>query len=492
MPTAPPNLLLIMTDQQRGDALGIEDHPVLQTPQLDYFAAAGTRFRHAYSACPVCIPARRTLMTGQRPATQGTVCNHPTHLDAPTLPEQLHRGGYQTALCGKLHFYPFYKRYGFEHFAWSDGPFCRMEDDYQRFLRNKGVTLPDTSDAHGQGPNAYPVTPWHLDDELHFSNWCVTEAIEFLERRDPSRPFFLNVSFLNPHQPYTPPRFYLDRYLRLIDDIPEPYVGDWARQYDQPQRGTNPQGTWRLSFDPRVMKEVRAGYYACINHIDDQISRLMNRVPPNTLIVFTSDHGEMLGDHQWLRKRLPYEPSARVPMLVYPHWLGDDSLVSNPSGAVPAGNVRDEPVELMDIMPTLLDAAGLDIPDTVEGQSLLPLLKQDAGDDVPWRDYVHGECSQVPTTDSGMQYLTDGKRKYIWWPALATEQYFNLADDPREMHDLANDPACAEEIKVWRARLVQELDGRPEGFVRNGELVQLEGFTPNYMPGYERADSARV
>ena len=470
-----PNIVLIMTDQQRGDALGIENHPVLHTPQMDNYAANGVRFSSAYSACPVCVPARRTTMTGQRPATQGAVMNYATQLHAPTLPETLNDGGYQTALCGKLHFWPHFKRYGFEHFAWSDGPFARdTNDSYQHYLHQHGVKLPDTSQAHGVGPNATPVKPWHLDENLHFTNWCVTEAIEFLERRDPTRPFFLNVGFLHPHQPYTPPQFYYDRYMAMADDIPEPFVGDWARVYDEPVRGLSPNNTWRLNPHARTMKEMRAGYYACIQHIDDQLGRLMMRLPPNTLIVFCSDHGEMLGDHQWLRKRTPFEPSARIPMLFYSHHVHGFELQ--------AQQVRDEPVELMDLMPTFLDVANIEIPDTVEGKSLLPMLR---GEAPGWRDVVHGECSAVPTADSGMQYLTDGRRKYIWWPGVGVEQFFDLERDPNEMHDLAQQAGREDEIAPWRQRLVRELDGRPEGFVRNGALVTLGGPTPSILPGFE-------
>ena len=470
-----PHILLLMTDQQRADALGIEGQPVLQTPHLDHFAAAGARFRSAYAACPVCVPARRTAMTGKRPASQGVVMNYPTRLEGPTLPETLAAAGYQTALCGKLHLWPPYKRFGFEHFSWADGPFSgRHFDDYQRFLRREGVRTPGASDAHGVGSNATPVRPWPLDEQHHFSNWCVSEAIEFLERRDPTRPFFLNVSFLHPHQPYTPPRFHYDRYMSRAEEIPDPVVGDWARVYERPTRGINPRNTWRLNPDPAVMREMRAGYYACIQHIDEQIGRLLGRIPSNTLIVFCSDHGEMLGDHQWLRKRTPFEGSARVPLLIHGHGTVYDELL--------AGRSPGEPVELMDLMPTLLEAAGAAVPETVEGRSLFSLLRGDGG---PWRDWLHGECSEVPTAGSGMQYLTDGKRKYIYWPGLGQEQFFDLERDPQECHDLAGLAARRDEIAPWRRRLIETLADRPEGFVRDGALAQLDGPTPSCLPGYE-------
>ncbi len=465
-----PNILLLMTDQQRGDCLGIEGHPVLQTPYLDHVAASGVRFSNAYTACPVCIPARRTLMTGRRPASHGVMMNYNTHLDGPTLPGVLSRAGYQTHLVGKLHLWPLRKLYGFDSAVWSDGIERTPPDDYERFLQRSGVDIRRPVHSHGMNINGYPVRSWHLDERLHFSNWCADGALDFLERRDPTVPFFLKVSFLHPHEPCTPPEFFYNRYMGM--DLPEPYVGDWARVYDDPRRGT-PIAPWRLCLEPRLMKQYRAGYYGCIDHIDSQVGRILNALPGNTIVVFVSDHGDMLGDHQWLRKRSAYEPSARIPMLMkFPQSMG-----------LQQERVFDQPAELMDVMPTLLEAAGADIPDTVEGSSVLPLLRGEAD----WRDYLHGECAEVPTLNSGMQYVTDGRRKYIWYPGRGEEQFFDLVDDPQEMVNLAGEAAWEDEIDLWRQRLVRELDGRPEGFVRDGELVELDGTTARHMPGYEQS-----
>jgi arylsulfatase len=462
-----PNVALVMTDQHRGDCLGIDGHAVLQTPHLDHLGASGVRFTRAYSACPVCVPARRTLMTGQRPVTHGLLMNGWTPLTAPTLPEVLSRAGYQTHLVGKLHFNPPRARYGFQSMDWSDGPWAgdrARPDDYQRFLAANGVPYEEV-DAHGVNVNGWTVRPWHLPERLHHVNWCVTKAIEFLDRRDPTTPFFLNVSFLHPHQPLTPPAVYYDRYQDM--DIPQPYVGDWARTFDGPRRGL-PIASWRTALEPAVMKQYRAAYYASINHIDDQLARLFHHLPGNTVIVFCADHGEMLGDHQWIRKRIPYEGSARVPLLMkFPDPM-----------KLPEQQVIDAPVELMDVMPTLLDAVGVDAPGSCDGQSLLPLLRGAPLE----REYVHGECSEVPTADSGMQYLTDGHRKYIWWPGAGREQFFDLDSDPTEMNDLVGDPACASEIVRWRSRLVRELSGRPEGFTDGRELIVLNGPTAPVVP----------
>ena len=452
-----PNIVLFMTDEQRGDCLGIDGHPVLQTPYLDELATGGVRFRRAYSACPVCVPARRTLMTGRKPASHGVLMNEVGWLDGPTLPGELSRAGYQTHLVGKLHLFPRRKLYGFDSATWADSPRgVPASDDYQLFLAREGARGWNPGLAHGAHQNGWVARPWHLSEHLHFTNWCADQALEFLHRRDPTVPFFLKVSFYPPHQPCTPPQPYWDRYMAM--DLPEPVVGDWARVFDGPMRGLSVT-SWRTALEPELIRQYRAGYYGSINHIDDQIGRVLSTLPPDTVVVFVSDHGEMLGDHQWIRKRNGFEGSARIPFLL--------RLPPDPRWSSTRGQVREELVELMDLMPTLLDVAGVEIPDSVEGRSLLPLV---TGADTSWRSVLHGECAIVPTLDSGMQYMTDGKRKYIWYPGTGQAHYFDIANDPDEMRNLAASPSHRAEIETWQGRLAEELAGRPEGFVENGRL----------------------
>ena len=465
-----PNIALFITDQMRGDCFGLAGHPVIQTPNIDWIGKTGFYFRHAYSACPVCIPARRTLMTGKKPSNQGVLMNYETRLEGPTLPGELSRAGYQTHLVGKLHLWPRRKLYGFMSADWSDGPGINPGiGDYGRFLQREGFHLADAGVSHGINQNGWVARPWHLEERLHFTNWCADKAVDFLERRDPTVPFFLKVSFHQPHQPCTPPQCYWDRYIQ--QDLPEPFVGDWARVFDSPQTGL-PSASWRTALQSQQMKQYRAGYYGCINHIDDQIGRVLLQLPENTIVLFISDHGEMLGDHQWLRKRNAFEPSARIPFLIrFPECM-----------RIRQEQEREEVVELMDIMPTLLQAADAGIPDGVEGKSLLPLLR---GDSAEWRKYVHGECSSIPSLNSGMQYLTDGRQKYIWYPGSGQEQFFDLAADSREMKDLSGMPEHRETIKHWRSLLTDELSGRPEGFVSDSNLRVLSGPTLPYMPEYK-------
>ena len=460
-----PNILLIMTDEHRGDALGGLPGSPVDTPYLTQLRTQGIHFTSAYTACPVCVPARQTLMSGKKPATHGVVMNYHVEMEETTLPEVLRDGGYQTHLSGKLHLFPVRKRYGFESADWSDGPYSSEPDnDYNRFLQENGM-FQEAGLAHGMSFNGYAARPYHLDERFHFSNWCADSALKFLDRRDPTAPFFLNLSFHQPHAPCTPPAYYFNKYMN--EHVPDPVMGDWVDDLPNKQKGY-PVTAWRVDPYSRSIREYRAGYYGCIEHIDHQIGRVLYKMPRNTIVIFTSDHGEMLGDHGWIRKRSAYEGSVHIPLLI---WMPD--AYAKKLG-IKQGVTIDEPVELMDLMPTILDMLGMDIPEDLDGISLLPAMR---GEKIE-REYIHGECSQLETIGTGMQYLTDGKEKYIWYPALAKEQFFDLTVDPTELHDLAKDGTHEERIRIWRERLIKELIGRPEGFVEDGKLKKLNGPTP--------------
>ena len=466
-----PNIILFVTDQQRGDCLSLDGSTPVQTPHIDELGGRGVWFRRAYSACPLCMPARRTLMTGMKPSSHGVLGNVNREFTFTTLPEVLRAAGYQTHCVGKMHLWPKRKRYGFDSMDWSDGPY-EGEDigDYGEFLLQYAGGVPLPAQAHGVTLNSWIGGPWHLDDRLHFTNWVTDNALRFLQHRDPTSPYFLKVSYFHPHHPVACPEFYYNRYITM--DLPEPVCGDWARISDTPAAGT-PVRTRKAHLAPALVKQYQAGYYGCINHIDNQIGRILDYADlpgqsgRETMFIFLSDHGEMLGDHHRIGKRFPYEQSARIPFVIkFPE-----------SSGVSAGQIRDEPVELMDVMPTVLDAAGLRNPDTVEGDSLLPLLR---GESAQWREYLHGECAHASFLDpvpEPMQYMTDGKRKYVWYPIQDVEQYFDLEADPKETHDLAGDREYAGEISMWRQRLIAELGNRPEGFVSDGELRAVSEIT---------------
>lgn len=456
-----PNILLILTDQQRGDCLGIEGHPVLQTSNLDWLARSGARFRRAYSECPSCIPARRTLMSGQAPPAQGMVGYQggvpwePVHV----LAGDLARAGYQTEMVGKLHLFPLRRRYGFQHMWLADstrGP----ANDYVDWLGQGGAVPLELGVAHGVSPNGWVGRPHFLPEEKTHTFWCVSQAIDFLHRRDPTVPFFLNVSFIDPHPPLTPPRFYYDRYIEM--DLPMPVVGDWAPRFEKPEKGLDINASI-LCVDEAAMRCARAAYYGMINHIDDQVGRLINYLHDhglfnNTWIFFTSDHGEMLGDHHMFRKTFAYESSARIPMFAR----------APRSMNYPAEIVSCAPVGLQDVMPTLLEAAGVPVPDSVTGRSLLPLMR---GEEGAWRSILHGEHAGCYRYEDGMHFLTDGHWKYVWYSQTGREHLFHLDEDPNELRDWALRPGADSKLAGWREALVDALRDRPEGFTDGRRLV---------------------
>ncbi len=456
------NVLLICVDQWRGDALSCEGHPVVMTPFLDQLAGDGVRFTRAYSATPTCIPARASLYTGLSQTSTGRVgyqdgvdWNYPC-----TVASEFTRNGYQTQAIGKLHVYPERSQMGFQNVILHDGylHFARrkprdvgLADDYLPWLRNQtGNPTADYFD-NGLNCNSQVARPWDKDEALHPSTWIVSEGQDFLRRRDTRKPFFLYLGFHRPHQPYDPPAWAFEQYLNC--PMPPPVLGGWADD-----AFTSYNDEWRAdpsfaTLSPRALQRARAGYFGHMSHIDLLINRFLESLAEygerqNTIVCFVSDHGEMLGDHGAFRKGLPYEGSARVPL-----------LLSGPG--IPRRTVcNDRVVELRDVMPTLLQAAGLPVPDGLDGRSVLPL-----GEGVSsWRSYLHGEhlaCGQ------SLHWLTDGHWKYIWWSGTGREQLFNLDVDPNELHDQSDDGA----VEIWRTRLVQQLTGREEGFVQDGSLV---------------------
>ncbi len=318
--------------------------------------------------------------------------------------------------------------------------------------------------------------PTHLPEHLHPTHWTAGEGIKFLQQRDPTKPFFLWLSFARPHSPYDPPQTYYDMYINN-PDIPKPAIGDWATRYDQKIADVNAPRTHRTDAE---VHRGRAAYYGNITFIDHQIGRVLYELRrhdretfANTLILFTSDHGDMMGDHYHWRKTYAYEGSARIPFLMkYPAgWSFDGNQVFN------------QPIELRDIMPTFLDAAGADIPDSVDGESLLKLSRGETGG---WREFVQGEHTTCYDREHGMQFVTDGREKYIWFHHTGAEQFFDLEQDPAECHDLSAHPDQQPRIDTWRKRLakINEDRGDPRG--KNGELVSQLGGALGLSPNYEK------
>jgi arylsulfatase A-like enzyme len=292
--------------------------------------------------------------------------------------------------------------------------------------------------------NDWTARPWHMDEAFHHTNWTVNEALEFMDRRDPTCPFFLTVSFLAAHPPLSPPACYFERYIRT--GVPDRWIGDWAVPPTPAERFAG-QDPCKVDLKGEALLSARAGYYGLINHLDDQLNRLFNRVDGietetggNLVVIFCSDHGEMLGDHYFWRKQQPYEGSARIPFLV----RGPESLGLRRNQTV------DAPVCLEDIMPTVLDMAGVACPAGVDGKSLLPLLR---GATEPVRPYLH------LLYENAWDCLTDGKEKYVRH-VDGREQMFDLRSDPGECRDRVCDAGLAGRVAAWRGEMDRVLVGK--------------------------------
>ena len=469
MPSAAsgPNIVLICVDQWRGDCLGIDGHPVVQTPYLNELALRGARFARAYSATPVCVPARAALFTGLGQRTHGRVgYRDGVPWDYPvTIAAEFTRHGYQSQAIGKMHVYPERSQLGFQNVILHDGylHFARAKprdyglvDDYTPWLRERLGRDADYFE-HGVDCNSHVARPWDKPEDLHPTSFVAGQAIDFLRRRDPRKPFFLYMSFHRPHPPYDPPAWALEQYVQ--EDMPPPPVGDWTdilAPWADPHRPDCMVG----AVSPSVLRRARAGYYGLMTQIDHQIHRFMEALTDyglggETWVCFVSDHGEMMGDHHLWRKGYPYEGSARVPL-----------ILAGPRGAgARPGAVCPQVAELRDVMPTLLDCAGLPVPDSVEGRSLLPAAR---GGTEPVRPHLHGEMLLF---GQSIQWVTDGREKYVWWSGTGREQLFDTGADPLELHDLAAAAERPDRLAHWRRTLGAELEGREEGFVAGGRLV---------------------
>ena len=469
-----PNILFIVTDQHRGDCIGADPQcptdadgrSLVHTPNIDNFVQNGALFTSAYTPAPSCIPARRSLLTGQTPATNGAPGWVTDEWDfGTTLPKELRDGGYQTKLAGKIHSIPIRSNQGFEsmdqHEALADHP----NDDYEQWLAEKSEGLFDEL-THGIGRNSWDPRPSHLPEHLHPTTWTTDRAIDFLEERDPTRPFFLNVSYVRPHTPLDPPQPYWDMYADR--DLPDPYMGEWAEEmYGEKIPEFPATNAWVADLAPNTVHRARTGYYGLITQIDHQVKRIMFQLRKmdelaNTFVMLISDHGEMLGDHFLWRKTYGYEGSARVPFLMrFPETMDAERK-----------QFIDRPVGIEDVMPTLLSVADVDVPESVEGRNLLDLVADPGRDD--WREWYHGEHAPGSyDPENGCQYGIGERTKYIWNPVTGEELLFGLDEDPGEERDLSSDPDHRSELQEWRNRMTDRLAGRSEGFVDDGDLSPI-------------------
>lgn len=470
-----PNIILLMTDQQRFDALGCMGNDAVLSPNIDALAADGTLFMNGYSTCPSSTPARAGLLTGMAPWHHGMLGYGrvaPTYRNE--MPRMLHNAGYYTYGIGKMHWHPQRNGHGFDGLLLDESG--RVEDpffvsDYRQWLQQQAPGV--DPDVTGVGWNDHGARVYQLDEKLHPTYWTGETACAFIRNYNNDKPLFMKVSFARPHSPYDPPKRLLDKYAKRT--MPERVIGDWADRYgkEQDPAKANPSAAYG-NFGEAYAQNSKRHYYASVTFIDEQVGRIIRELKrkgmyENTLILFLSDHGDMLGDHHHWRKTYPFEGSVHVPYLV--KWPKADG--------VKPGRVT-QPVELRDVLPTFLQAAGAAVPDSMDGRPLQMLVDGRSAD---WRRYIDLEHARCYSRDEDWCGLTDGKMKYVWYFYDGRELLFDLTKDPYEQHNAVADNAYANQLKAMRGALAEHLSERGPEYVADGKLVVRKKFIL-YSPHY--------
>lgn len=426
-----PNVLFVMADQFRADAIAALGNPHIYTPNLDRLVARGISFTHAYSTCPVCVPARYTIRTGCEPPTTGSYTNGPFDLVAgqpaateersgPFLARRMGELGYRTFGIGKSH--AIERDVGFQTWLRAEEMWSaegRQEDAFAGFIAREHPEFSFIEQLHGERTEMYympQVSP--LPAHLTYESWAADRAIEQIERPE---PFFGFVSFIRPHPPLAPPIPYNRMY--DPDRMPDPVVGDRATDHMDEQITWMNYAIWAEDINRPHARVLKSRYYGSITYLDHCLGRILDAVERredarNTLVVFFSDHGDHLGDHHAWQKESFFEASCRVPFLV--SW--PDRL--------PAGRRRADLVCLTDLFGLATGAAGHT--ERRDGIDLLGLLSGDA----EGRQRVVGYYGN-PGTPLFKVMVREGDWKYVFLANGGRQQLFNVKSDPDELRNLA-------------------------------------------------------
>ena len=450
MPGRLPNILLFFTDQQRADTVAALGNPIIRTPALDRLCREGTAFTRCYTPSPVCVSARCAMLTGLPPHRTGCVDNNtPVAPDVKSFVERLAELGYQTHGIGKMHFTPDSRRpWGFQRRDYSEE--MAGSDDFRAFLDRNGYSHV-TSPQGVRSEMYYIPQPSQLPAHLHNTAWTADRSIDFLRERDRSRPFFLMSSFIKPHPPFESPTPWNKLY-RTAEMSP-PFRPDGFEALLNYWNHVQNRYKYRdHGYDELLVRTIRAAYYACISFIDYHVGRVLEALGEEidrTMIVFTSDHGELLGDYGSFGKRCMLDAAAAIPMIV--RW---------PAGTT-APRLCGRPATLLDLWPTFLAAAGHDeVPSGGEGVNLLDLATGAAGRDVVF--------SQFQRRGYALHMATSAAGKYVYCAADGREQYLDLAAEARETVNRIDDPQCRPAAQELRGRLIRR-------FQRDGYVEPLDG-----------------
>ncbi|MBI4025449.1 MAG: sulfatase-like hydrolase/transferase [Verrucomicrobia bacterium] len=485
----PPNIILICSDQHRADRIGAYGSRVCQTPNLDRLASEGVPFTRCYSQNPVCSASRSTIMTGWLSRNHRVLTNGPSlSRSIPTVADSLHGAGYRTAAFGKMHLTPHSAgapqapHYGFEHLECAEdsriGPYLdwaiRTFPDYEGYLIGTLFNLPK-EEAYWKGRRDFrkeylqarekfvkPLEISHtcnwgfghyspLPEAAHPNTWITNRAIAHLEAHDSKTPLLMWVSYVDPHNPFDPPKRFREMY--RPEDV-EACIGVDADESLLPPH-TRAVRKYFKDFTEQDHRILRALYYGSITFMDEQIGRFLKALEQkldmhNTLIVYLSDHGELLGDYGIYGKTAyHYDPCIRVPMIF--RW----------SARWTAGRRESAIMELTDLAPTLLDAAGMKANTPMDGVSFAELL--DGRANAPPRDHAFIESYAGAPEDPTPAPLTWAKtiRSSRWratfYPGASHGELFDMESDPHELHNLWLDPKCREVIEEHRKLLLDRL-----------------------------------
>ena len=472
-----------MADEHAPQFSGFGGHPLVKTPHLDRLVERGVLFENAYCNSPLCVPSRMSFMTGTYPHHNGAWDNTTAlDTDAPTWAHLLRAAGYDAVLSGKQHFIGPDQLHGFR---------AQLARDLHA-ERTHGQA--DWSEGVRPAPRAWPgleqARPG-TSEEIEVDDLVEQAALDYIH--DPARrtqPWALNIGFIAPHFPLIVPQRYWDLYPLDQIDMPEAPAA-LGTQHPVFERMRVIFGLADYSDD--LVRIGRQGYYALISYLDEKVGRLIAALEEtgqleNTLVVYTSDHGEMNGEHGMWRKSNFYEHSVRVPLIL--SWPGSqpgDTPGTGSASGLPAGRLRHN-VSLVDVVATMLDAAGVAPVAPLDGRSLLPLARGEAGAEDAWDDTVFSEYLAHGVIHP-VAMLRRGRYKLIYSlddPPLL----FDVEADPFERHDLSADPAYATVLDDLRARLFS--DWNPVGIeqrVRQGQRERLTIRRAIYGASY-RADSS--
>ena len=466
-PTKPPNIIVFMSDEHNASVTGCYGNPVVRTPNLDRLAAEGVTFDAAYTNSPLCVPARLSFTAGQyisRCGAWSNNCRLPTDT-YPSLPRRLEAAGYESMLCGKMH-YDRSRRYGFREVG---GTF--YSNQYEKTGRGGRRRAGDrTSHTASRDSRFAKFHPGNHSEILDHDRRVTHGAARFLAtRRRSDKPFFLLVGHLAPHFPLIVPRSYWERYRGRVPMpvLPQGHLASQPLNYQHLRRGFGVVDT-----EPAVVRKGRELYYGLTQWLDNEIGKVLDalaqsRVAHNTVVVYTSDHGENLGEHGLWWKNCMYECAARTPLIVnWPRrWAG--------------GQRRTRACSLVDLVQTVAELAGAEPSEDWNGDSMCDWLDDRR---TSWKDMAVSEY-YAHNIASGFAMLRAGRHKYVYHsPANGRRrpqrELYDLTDDPGEFTNLAARPEHERRIERMHRALVKELGAEPDEAEQRCRADYAQGYQP--------------